>query len=75
MGILYSEKILRTGLEKCRSQMVFLIDHADLQDGFIPSRRCDTRGIAALEEIYGEGFKMKGSGILLYIPVLFGDIR
>lgn len=33
------------------------------------------RGIAAPEEIYGEGFKMKGSGILLYIPVLFGDIR
>jgi hypothetical protein len=55
--------------------MVFFIDHAELQDGFIPSRRCDTRGIAALEEIYGEGFKMKGSGILLYIPVLFGDIR
>ena len=55
--------------------MVFLIDHADLQDGFIPSRRCDAQGIAALEEIYGEGFKMKDSGILLYIPVLFGDIR
>ncbi len=46
--------------------MVFLIDHADLQDGFIPSRRCDTRGIAALDEIYGEGFEMKGLGILLY---------
>lgn len=46
--------------------MVFLIDHADLQDGFIPSRRCDTSSIAALEEIYGEGFEMKGLGILLY---------
>ncbi len=46
--------------------MVFLIDHADLQDGFIPSRRCDARGIAALEDIYGEAFKVKNSGIFLY---------